>query len=67
MPIVDTKTTVYLTEEEAKRFVAFQKHYAFIQLLDSLGVFDIRSGSVEVHFDAFGRIGLVDIHNHYRP
>lgn len=62
----ETKTAVYLTEEEALAFVQFQKRRAFMALLESLHVFDIRSGSVEIHFDAMGQIGSVDIHRHFR-
>lgn len=60
-------TAVYLTEEESLRFIQFQKRWAFIKLLESLGVFNIRGGSVTVHFDGQGAIGSVDTHVHYRP
>ena len=56
-----------LTEEEAKLFVRFQKHYALVKLLEELGAFDVKNGSVEIHFDSFGGIGSVDKRQHYRP
>lgn len=59
-------TPVYLTDDDCLLFVEFQKRHAFIKLMDSLGVFNIKGGSVEVHFDKFGQILSVDIHNHYR-
>lgn len=59
-------TVIELSPEDAAAFVLFQKRYAFIQLMESLGVFDIRSGSVEIHFDALGKIGSVDKHQHFR-
>lgn len=60
-------TTVSLTDEEALQFVQFQKHYSLIQLLNTLGIFDIKSGYVTIHFDGMGRIGSVDKWQHYRP
>lgn len=60
-------TTIYLTEEEAKRFVSFQKHYALIGLLDSVNAFNIKSGSVTIHFNALGQIVGVDKQEHFNP
>lgn len=51
-------TTIQLTEEEAKMFVT-------MQLLRSLGVFDIKAGSVTIHFDKQGGIGGVDVKKTY--
>ncbi len=48
-------------------FAKFQKHYSLVQLLESLGVFSIVNGSVEIHFDSIGNIGSVDIRRHFRP
>lgn len=59
-------TPIYLNQEEAMLFVAFQKRYAFIELLESLKVFDIKSGSITVNFDSLGAIGSVDIQRHFR-
>lgn len=52
-------TTVQLTEQEAKLFI-------MMQLLQSLGVFDIKSGSVTIHFDKDGKIGSVEINKTYK-
>lgn len=59
-------TTLFLTDDEIKLFIEFQKKHALIKLLESLGVFDIKSGSVEIHFTAQGEIGSVDIHKHFK-
>ncbi len=59
-------TIVNLTPEDAKLFVEFQRRYAFMKLLDSLGAFDIKSGFLTVHFDNLGEIGSVDVQKHYR-
>lgn len=59
--------TILLTPDEALAYATFQKHHALIRLLDGLGVFDIRSGSCEIHFNSMGGIGSVDVRRHYRP
>lgn len=60
-------TTIQLSSKDAMEFVKFQKHYALVELLDSLGAFEIKNGSVEIHFDSMGQIGSVDVHRHFRP
>jgi hypothetical protein len=58
--------TVQLSNEDAKMFVEFQKRYAFMQLLDSIGAFDLRSGSLTIHFDAYGQIASLQKSEHYK-
>jgi hypothetical protein len=60
-------TAIYLTPQEAFLFVEFQKQYALIKALESIGAFRVRSGSVTVHFDSNGLIGSLDKVEHYRP
>lgn len=60
-------TSIQLNEDDALAFVSFQKHYSLVKLLESLGVFTIANGSCEIHFDAMGQIGSVDIRKHFRP
>lgn len=55
---------VYLTEEEAKRLLLMQKYYLLIGLLEKSRALDIRSGYVQINFDALGRILSVDKHEH---
>lgn len=62
-----TTTPIFLSEKDVKVFKDFQRHYALIGLLESLGVFDMTSGSVEIHFDSWGKIGHIEVHRHYRP
>lgn len=52
-------TTIQLTDIEAKMFI-------MMRLLQSMGVFDIKSGSVELHFTSTGEIGGIDIHRHLK-
>lgn len=59
------KTIIYVTPEEARLFIEFQKRYAFIKLMESLGVFDVTTGSVIVHFNAKGEIGKVEVNKSY--
>ncbi len=60
-------TNIHLTDEDALKFIKFQKHYALIGLLDSLGAFDILNGSVQIHFDSQGKVGSVEVHKYFRP
>lgn len=59
-------SAVYLTEEDAKLFVQFQKRYAFMQLLDSIHAFDLKGGSITIHFDGIGQIASVEKKEHYK-
>lgn len=59
-------TVINLTPDDAKLFIEFQKRYAFMKLLESLGAFDIKSGSIEVHFTNLGEIAKVDVHRGYK-
>lgn len=61
------KTPVFLTEEEAKRFISFQKHYALIGLLESVGAFNIRSGDLTIHFNALGKISGLEKREFFKP
>lgn len=67
-------TTIQLTPSDAILFVEFQrlyskthKHTTFIKLLESLGAFEIKNGSLTVHFGSMGQIGKIDIHTFYSP
>jgi hypothetical protein len=57
-------TTIDLSERDAQMFLDFQRHYAFFALLDRLKVFDIRSGSIKISFDADGVIAGTEILTH---
>lgn len=49
-------TPVYLNPEEAAVLVLMMKHYDKISFMCQNGVFDIRNGSFEAHFDAAGNL-----------
>lgn len=62
---MDELITVHLTEFDSKLFMQFQKQYAFMKLMDSLGVFNVTTGSVTVHFGPAGEIGKVEVHKNF--
>lgn len=55
--------TIFMSNQEAIQFRMFQQYYEQFVLMVSKGVFDIRDGSVEVHFDHFGAIQKIDRHD----
>ncbi len=59
-------TTIQLTDDEAKAFIKFQKHYVMVNLLESLNVFEMKNGSVQIHFDHEGKIRWVEINRKYK-
>lgn len=63
---MDNLTMIQLTPEDAALFIQFQKRYAFMNLMESLGAFKIKSGYVTVHFDNMGEVGSIDVQQHYR-
>jgi len=58
---------IELSPLEAQTFITFQKHRALIGLLESIKAFDIRSGSVTIHFSRLGEIVSVEKHEHFSP
>ncbi len=54
------QTTVYLSEEDAKKFIEWQKHYDTFQLLLDRGVFDVKNGNVVLHFDSVGTLQTIE-------
>tara|TARA_R110000868_G_scaffold86958_1_gene243522 strand:- start:11671 stop:11889 length:219 start_codon:yes stop_codon:yes gene_type:complete len=53
------KIAVYIPDEEAQKFLLFQRYYEQFSLLVDSGVFDVRNGSVVLHYDKSG--GLMAI------
>jgi len=60
------KTILELTPDEAKLFLEFQKRYQFMNRLADNKAFEMKRGSIEVHFDNLGEVGSVDIHYHHK-
>jgi len=59
-------TPLYLTNEEAVRFVKFQKFYFLVKALEDMNVNDLKNGSLTIHFDNLGRIRLVERNESFR-
>lgn len=60
-------TTIQVTPIDAKMFLSFQKHYALVKLMDSVGGFDIKNGSIKINFDTQGKIKEVVKIENYIP
>ena len=56
---------IQLSPIDAKLFLKFQKHHALIGLLESIGAFDLKDGSIKIHFDHIGQIRAIDKHESY--
>lgn len=52
-------TQIELNDEDALAFRNFQEHRTAIDVMLAAGVFDMRRGSVEIHFDLEGKIGAI--------
>ncbi len=50
---------LYIPDEEAQKFILFQKHYDTFMTLVESGVFDQKNGTVTIHFDAQGVIQVL--------
>lgn len=48
--------TVFLTDDQAKQFIAFQEHYDNFVILSNSKVFEQKGSAVTLHFDKFGVI-----------
>lgn len=59
-------TAVQLSPEDAKLFIEFQRRYLFMKLLESVGAFTIKSGSITIHFDNLGGVANVETKNFYK-
>ena len=59
-------TLVYLTSEQASMMAHVSRRYAIVQLLESVGAFDIQNGSVTINFDSQGNAASVDTRKHVR-
>ncbi len=60
----ELKIALFVPDEEAKKFILFQKHYAVFSVLLEQGVFDSKSSSVTLHFDQSGELGAIDKTSH---
>jgi len=54
------KIPIYIADEEAEKFLLFQQYYATFRVLLEHDVFDVRNGSVTMHFDKKGEIKTIN-------
>lgn len=54
--------TIELNDKDASVFLAFRQHQDNIEVMLNAGIFNMRRGSVEIHFDAEGKIGVITGH-----
>ncbi len=55
-----------LAPHEEQRFLTFKKYYAFMVLLDNMGAFDMKNGTLAINFDKMGNIGSVEKREQFR-
>lgn len=51
-----TKIAVYIPDEDAEKFLLFQRFYDTFSLMVDSGVFEIKNGSATLHFDKNGEL-----------
>jgi hypothetical protein len=51
---MNNEITIFLTEEEATKFVLFQKHYSDFMLMIEKGVFDQKNATIMLDYDSNG-------------
>lgn len=62
---MNDKITVYLSDDEAKLFVDFQKHRGLIRLLQNIGFFGLSSAKVEIFINKEAQIGDILVQKKY--
>lgn len=51
---METKIAIYIPDEEAKKFILFQKYFDPFSLLVEKKVFEQKNASISLHFDNQG-------------
>lgn len=59
--------TIFITPIDVEKFKLFQKHYVAFMLMDSLGAFNLKNGSITLNFDNQGQIKAVKKEELFRP
>ena len=55
------KIAIYIPDDEAARFLLFQKHYDAFNLLFEHGVFDVKNGTIELNFNKNGVLSSINV------
>lgn len=53
---MEQQITIFLAPIDAEAFKLFQKHYVAFKMLDSIGAFNVRAGSITLDFDKDGQV-----------
>lgn len=67
MALDPNMTVIELSPQEALLFVAFQRRYPVFNVLEQLGAFDMKNGSVTINYDANGAVSSVSLNKTLRP
>lgn len=51
-----SKIAVYIPDEDAEKFLLFQRYYGTFSIMLDSGVFEIKNGSAALHFDKNGNL-----------
>lgn len=51
---MENKIPIYIADEDAQKFMLFQKHYDIFTILIDKKVFETKNGSVSLNFDRYG-------------
>lgn len=54
-----TEVTILLPEAEAKKWLLFQEYYDTFAILVDKGAFNVRNGSIALHFDYDGKLKII--------
>ena len=54
--------SIQLNEQEAELFKRFRQMQAVFEIFMRGGVFNVRNGSVEIHFNSAGDVGMIRKH-----
>ncbi len=61
------QVTIFLAPIDVEAFKLFQKHYVAFKMLDSIGAFNIKAGSITLDFDKEGQIKGINKQEMFRP
>lgn len=64
---MEQTVTIILNTIDTEKFRLFQKHYVLFGLLESIGLSEVRNGSITLDFDSEGRIRDIKKLMTYRP
>jgi hypothetical protein len=61
------QVSIFLTPIDVEAFKLFQKHYVAFKMLDSVGAFNIKNGSITLDFNHLGEIKGIKKQELFKP